>query len=129
MSMRLISIAIGAAILGASAAAGAQTTSSKPGESTSSKPGESMSSQTKMQNQIDFKAMDTNSDGMISREEYVGYYGGRFDRMKRNDKGMVMMNDMRTWDGGRNNPTSDAATKSRPGVKGGAGTPPATGGG
>ena len=30
---------------------------------------------------------------MISRDEYVKYYGGRFDRMKRNDKGMVMMQD------------------------------------
>lgn len=121
MSKRLISIAIGAAILGASAGAGAQATSSKPGESGTSP--------TLMQNQIDFKAMDTNSDGMISREEYVAYYGSRFDRMKRNEKGMVMMNDMRMWDGGRNNPTSDTPTKSRPGVKGGAGTPPATGGG
>ncbi len=121
MSKKLLSILFGAAILGASATAGAQTTAPKPGDT--------MSDQKTIQNQIDFKVMDKNADGMISREEYVGYYGGRFDRMKRNDKGMVMMDDMRMWDGGRNNPTSDTPTKARPGVKGGAGTPPATGGG
>ena len=118
MSKQLISILMGAAILGASAAAGA----------TGPKPGDTMSSQKSMQNQIDFKAMDANADGMISREEYVSYYGGRFDRMKRNDKGMVLMDDVRMWDA-RSNPTSDTATKNRPGVKGGAGAPPATGGG
>jgi hypothetical protein len=121
MSKRLVSIVMGAAILGASAAAGAQT-------ATSPKPGDTMSSQKTIQNQIDFKVMDSNADGMISREEYVNYYGGRFDRMKRNDKGMVMMQDVRMWDD-RSNPTSDTPTKSRPGVKGGAGSPPATGGG
>jgi hypothetical protein len=40
------------------------------------------------------------------------------------------MEEMKMWDGTRaNNPTSDIPTKSRPGVKGGAGNPPATGGG
>lgn len=122
MSKKLMSIVVGAAILGASAAAGAQTTGPKPGDT--------MSSHKTMQNQVDFKVMDANADGMISREEYVNYYGGRFERMKRNDKGMVMMNDMMMWDGARaNNPTSDAPTKANPGVKGGAGTPKATGGG
>ena len=123
MSTKLVSIVMGAAILGASAAAGAQTSSQT---APSQKQGETVS-QTSTQNQIDFKVMDANSDGMISRDEYVKYYGGRFDRMKRNDKGMVMMDDVRMWDA-RNNPTSDTPTKSRPGVKGGAGNPPATGG-
>ena len=121
MSKKLVSIAISAAFLGASAAAAAQTT-------TAPKPGDTMSKQPTIENQIDFKVMDKNADGWISREEYVGYYGGRFDRMKRNDKGMVMMDDVRTWDA-RNNPTSDTPTKANPGVKGGAGTPKATGGG
>jgi hypothetical protein len=50
--------------------------------------------------------------------------------MKRNDKGMVMMDDMRIWDGTRaDNPTSNIPTKARPGVKGGAGNAPAAGGG
>ena len=120
MHTRFVSLVIGAAFLGASAAAGAQTSGPKPGDTASA--------QASTQYQIDFKAMDANSDGMISREEYVNYYGGRFDRMKRNDKGMVMMNDVRMWDA-RNNPTSDVPSKNRPGVKGGAGAPPATGGG
>jgi hypothetical protein len=123
MSKKLISIVMGAAILGASAAAVAQTT-------TAPKSGDTMPSQSATtQYQVDFKVMDTNADGMITREEYVAYYGGRFERMKRNDKGMVMMNDMMIWDGGRNNPTSDTPTKANPGVKGGAGAPKATGGG
>ena len=120
MSKKFVSIVIGAAFLSASAAAGAQTTGPKPGDT--------MSNQATIQNQIDFKVMDKDADGWISREEYVGYYGGRFDRMKRNDKGMVMMDDVRKWDA-RSNPTSDVPTKNRPGVKGGAGAPPATGGG
>ena len=120
MNRKFVSIAISAAFLSASAAAGAQTTGPKSGETPAS--------HASTQYQIDFKVMDANSDGMISREEYVNYYGGRFDRMKRNDKGMVMMNDVRMWDA-RNNPTSDVPSKNRPGVKGGAGAPPATGGG
>jgi hypothetical protein len=117
---KLVSIVIGAAFLGASAAAGAQTSGAKV------KPGDTMT----IQNQVDFKAMDTNSDGMISRDEYVAYYGSRWDRMKRNVKGMVSMEEMKMWDDRRaNNPTSDIPTKARPGVKGGAGNPPATGGG
>lgn len=129
---KLVSAVISAAILGASSVAIAQTTGTTGG---TMKPSDTMSSSPSMQNSIDFKMMDKNSDGMITRDEYVGYYGGRFDRMKRNDKGMVMMNDMQTWDGARastaggtsnitNNPVTD-----RPGTKGGVGNPPATGGG
>lgn len=126
---KAISIVIGAAILSASATIGAQT-------STMSKESGTMSKQKDtMQNQIDFKAMDVNSDGMISREEYVGYYGTRFDGMKRTDKGMVMMQDMHTWDGARaptaggtSNITNNPVTN-LPGTKAGSGNPPATGGG
>lgn len=127
MSKKLISIVMGAAFLGASAAAVAQTTGPKPGDT--------MSNQTTMQNQIDFKAMDSNADGMISRDEYVGYYGGRFDRMKRNDKGMVMMKDMMMMDGARASTAGGSSnitnkpTTNLPGTKGGSGNPPATGGG
>jgi hypothetical protein len=62
MSKKLLSVFFGAAILGASAAAGAQTTTPKPGDM--------MSDQKTIQNQIDFKLMYKNADGMISREEY-----------------------------------------------------------
>ena len=63
MSKKFVSIVIGAAFLGASAAAGAQTSGPKPGDT--------MSNQGTVQNQIDFKVMDKNADGWISREEYV----------------------------------------------------------
>ncbi len=127
MNKKVISIVIGAAFIGASAVAGAQTSGPKPGDT--------MANQKTMQNEIDFKVMDTNGDGMISREEYVNYYGGRFDRMKRNDKGMVMMNDVMMMDGARASTAGGSSnitnkpTTNLPGTKRGSGNPPATGGG
>ena len=41
------------------------------------------------------KMMDTNRDGMISKEEFMTYHEAMFDRMKKNANGMVMMKDMR----------------------------------
>lgn len=89
---KLVSIAIGAAILAASAAS-AQT-GTTPNQSGMMSKGDNKTFH------HDFKSMDANGDGMISRDEYLRYYGSRFDRMKRNEQGMVMMNDMMVFDGG-----------------------------
>ncbi len=43
----------------------------------------------------EMKMMDTNGDGMISKEEYMAYHEQMFDKMKQTD-GMVNMNDMHT---------------------------------
>lgn len=87
---QLVSIAMSAIILGASAGVAAQT----------GQTGMSNKEDDRKTFHHDFKAMDANSDGMISRDEYLRYYGSRFDRMKRDDKGMVMMKDMMMFDGG-----------------------------
>ena len=60
------------------------------------------------------------------REEYLAFYGSRYDGMKRNDKGYVSWTDMQTSDGKffSNNPTA-----SGPAPKGGTGAPKATGSG
>ncbi|MEP6609401.1 MAG: EF-hand domain-containing protein [Burkholderiaceae bacterium] len=128
---KLISIVVGSAFIGASAFAVAQTSTTPSGMT---KPAADMTPSA-TQYSIDYKAMDANGDGMISRDEYMRYYGTRYDRMKRNDKGMVMMNDMMMSDGahastagGTSNITNNPTTN-RPGTKGGVGNPPATGGG
>ncbi len=43
----------------------------------------------------DMKMMDTNSDGMISKDEYMNYYEQKYGNMKQTD-GMVNMKDMRS---------------------------------
>ena len=47
-----------------------------------------------MRQTMDFKMMDTNGDGMISRDEYMAYHESMWMKMKRNKDGMVMMKDM-----------------------------------
>lgn len=39
-------------------------------------------------------AMDTNHDGMITREEFLKYQAEQFDKMKKTKDGMVMKEDM-----------------------------------
>jgi len=124
---KLVSIAVGATIFGASAVAGAQTSGTM-------KPGESMTTGSTAGRSMDFKKMDTNNDGWVSREEYLGFYGTRYDGMKRNDKGWVSWSDMQQSDGrffqpGTSSNTTGNPTTDRAGTKGGIGNPPATGGG
>lgn len=129
---KLVSIAVSAAFLGASAVAGAQTGGTmKPGESSMTP---SATTGSTAGRSVDFKKMDTNGDGWVSREEYLGFYGTRYDGMKRNDKGWVSWSDMQQSDGrffqpGTTSNTTGNPTTDRAGTKGGVGNPPATGGG
>lgn len=43
---------------------------------------------------MDMKAMDTNGDGMISKDEFMKYHQMKWDKMKKNSAGMVDMKDM-----------------------------------
>jgi hypothetical protein len=43
-----------------------------------------------------YAVMDANKDGMISRDEYVAYYGSTYDRMDSGKKGNMSRQDMRT---------------------------------
>ena len=43
---------------------------------------------------MDMKAMDTNHDGMISKQEFMKYHEKMWAMMKKNKSGMVDMKDM-----------------------------------
>ncbi len=43
---------------------------------------------------MDMKMMDTNSDGMISKEEFMKHHESMYDKMKKDSNGMVSTKDM-----------------------------------
>ncbi len=43
---------------------------------------------------MDMKMMDTNHDGMVSKEEFMAYHEAMWNKMKRNPAGMAMMSDV-----------------------------------
>ena len=43
---------------------------------------------------MDMKMMDTNKDGMISKEEFMKHHESMFDKMKKDSNDMVSMKDM-----------------------------------
>ncbi len=45
------------------------------------------------------KAMDTNGDGKISKEEYMAYYEKKWIKMKKDENGMVDLKSMAMADG------------------------------
>lgn len=47
-----------------------------------------------MDMKMDFKAMDKNGDGMISKDEFMKFHEMMFDKMKKNSAGMVDMKEM-----------------------------------
>lgn len=40
------------------------------------------------------QAMDTNNDGMVSRDEFMKYHDAMWNKTKRNQAGMAMMTDV-----------------------------------
>ena len=118
---KLVAVVCGTALMGVSGIAFAQTSSPATTGSTAGK-------------SMEFKSMDVNKDGWVTREEYLGFYGSRYETMKRNDKGYVAWSDMERSDGGFFKPGTTSNTTGNPvtdraGTKGGVGNPPATGGG
>ena len=142
---KLLAVACGAALIGgcgsmaptsqSNTTGGTAEGSSSSGSAAArsgSAPGTTMS--TGASGDTDFKRMDADSDGWVSREEYLGFYGTRYDKMKRNDRGWVSWQDMETADGrffqaGTSSNTTSNPVTSQPGTAGGVGNPPATGGG
>jgi hypothetical protein len=47
-----------------------------------------------MHKDMDMKSMDTNNDGMISKQEFMAHHEKMYDQMKKNKDGMVDMKDM-----------------------------------
>ena len=43
---------------------------------------------------MDMKMMDSNNDGMISKEEFMKHHESMYDKMKKGSNGMVSMKDM-----------------------------------
>ncbi|MEJ7668593.1 MAG: hypothetical protein WKH97_07650 [Casimicrobiaceae bacterium] len=74
---KLLSILCGVALIGISASAVAADTM-KQGK------GKGM----------DMKMMDTNNDGMVSRDEFMKHHEATYEKMKKNKDGMVDMKDM-----------------------------------
>ena len=53
-----------------------------------------MAHRDRMMHSDNMKMMDTNGDGMISKDEYMSYHEQRYGRMHQNSEGMVSMRDM-----------------------------------
>ena len=43
---------------------------------------------------MELRAMDTNKDGMISKQEFMAFHEARFDAMKKNEDDLVDVKDM-----------------------------------
>lgn len=46
------------------------------------------------EHEMAMKSMDTNKDGMISKEEFMTFHEAKFDAMKKNKEGLVDMKNM-----------------------------------
>lgn len=64
---------------------------------------------------MDMKMMDTNGDGMISKDEFMKYQEMMYDKMQKNKDGMVDMKDMSTMpkDKGKGNEKGDTMMKDK----------------
>jgi hypothetical protein len=97
-----------AVLCGTAVAAGAQDTTPKDGMTpkmgTAPKDGmpmkDGMGSGMGMKMGMDMKAMDTNADGMISKEEFLKHQEAMFDKMKKGSNGMVSLKDMEAMHAG-----------------------------
>ena len=47
-----------------------------------------------MKGGMDMKMIDTNNDGMISKEEFMKHHESMYDKMKKGSNGMVSVKDM-----------------------------------
>ena len=85
---KLLSILCGVTLIGISASAVAADTM---------KQGKGMGMQS------DMKMMDTNNDGMLSRDEFMKHHEAMYDKMKKNKDGMVDIKDMGMMQSGMKN--------------------------
>ena len=47
-----------------------------------------------MKGGMDMKMMDTDNDGMISKQEFIKHHESMYDKMKKGSNGMVSLKDM-----------------------------------
>ena len=55
---------------------------------------DSMKGRIAMKDGMGMQMMDVNSDGMISKEEFMKHHESMYDKMKKDSNGMVSMKDM-----------------------------------
>ncbi len=86
---KLVAILCGTAVFGLAGQTVAQTTtpSTMKEDKMATKP---MTAKKEMR----MKAMDTNNDGMISKEEFSKYHESMWEKTKRNAAGLAMMSDV-----------------------------------
>jgi Fic family protein len=84
---KLIATLVGAAVIGMTGSAIAQTTAP-----TTTK--EAKEQKVTAKKDLRWKAMDTNNDGMISQEEFMKYHETVWQKVKRNAKGLAVMADV-----------------------------------
>lgn len=87
---KLVAVLCGTALIGLAGQAVAQGTAPKDDKMMAK---DKMMEKDKMM-AMDMKAMDTNHDGMVTKEEFMAFHEAMWNKMKRNDKGMVMMRDV-----------------------------------
>jgi hypothetical protein len=91
---KLLSTGLTAVLFASAAASFAQNT---PKENTMPPMGaaqkEGMGMKMGMGMGLDAKAMDTNSDGMISKDEFMKHHEAMFEKMKKGSNGMVSLKD------------------------------------
>ena len=84
---KLIATLLGAAVVGMTGSVIAQTTAP-----TTTK--EAKEQKVTAKKDLQWQAMDTNSDGMISQEEFMKYHETVWQKVKRNAKGLAVMADV-----------------------------------
>ena len=84
-----LAVLFGAAVVGMSGSAIAQTT-----PSTTTAPSTIKEERATVKKEARMKAMDVNSDGMISQEEFMKYHETVWQKVKRNAKGYAMAVDI-----------------------------------
>jgi gas vesicle protein len=81
---KLIAMLFGAAVVGMTGSAVAQTTA----------PSTIKQERATAKKEMRMKAMDVNNDGMISQEEFMKYHETVWEKVKRNAKGLAVMADV-----------------------------------
>ena len=84
-----LAILFGAAVVGMSGSAIAQTT-----PSTTTAPSTIKEERATVKKEAQMKAMDVNHDGMISHDEFMKYHETVWQKVKRNAKGLAVMADV-----------------------------------
>lgn len=95
---KLLSTSLTAVLFATASASFAQNTpkeNTMPPMGAAQKEGMGMGTGTgmKMGMGMDAKAMDTNSDGMISKDEFMKHHEAMFEKMKKGSNGMVSLKD------------------------------------